>query len=145
MIFTFKIDNAVKKLFTGLLMSFVSGAVISAITVKTRHRRSEKKEEAVYYAKLMDWIEALSTKEQKESNSSLKGVRIFLAKENETLTKNIIKLYFCEESNDNWKEVVTKKFIKTAELTADIKKKLDNLKRGEEIEITDMIFKKENF
>lgn len=145
MFFTFKINNPIKKLLIASLMTFISGFIVSAITMKKDHNNSEKDSDSIhnsiYYTKLMEWIQSSNDKEQTKSNSSLKGVKVFLRKENEMFTKNIIKLYFCNEVNDDWKEVVTEKTVKTDTLTLDIKKKLEYLKNGDEIEITDMVLK----
>lgn len=111
MLFTFKINNPIKKLFMASLVTFVSGVVISAVTVKKGFYNSEKKKDSIshsiYYTQLIKWIQ--TTKTNTENEGSLKGIRIFLTKENETWTKNIIRLYFCNESNNEWKEVISEK------------------------------------
>lgn len=56
------------------------------------------------------------------------------------MIKNIIRLYFCDEESDEWKEVVSEKIIRADTLTSELKQKLKSLKNGDEIEITDMIF-----
>lgn len=37
-----------------------------------------------------------------ETKKSLKGIKVFVRKEDEGCFKNIIKLYFCDKSNENW-------------------------------------------
>lgn len=145
MFFSFEVCNPTKKLLTASIMTFISGAVLSAMIIKKGLKTSDKKKETVtnsmYYEKVLNRIETILNEEKLTKNRSLKGIRIFIVKENDFIVKNIIKLYFCDEENENWEEFVSQKDIKINTLTQDIKKKLKNLKMGEEIEITDMIFR----
>ena len=44
------------------------------------------------------------------------------------MIKNIIRLYFCDEESDEWKEVVSEKIIRADMLTSELKQKLKSLK-----------------
>lgn len=123
-------------------MTFVSGFILSTITIKRDNNNLEEDSiyNSNYYNKLMEWIRVSNSKEQSESKSTLKGIKIFLIKKDEKMIKNIIRLYFCDEESDEWKEVVSEKIIRADTLTSELKQKLKSLKNGDEIEITDMIF-----
>lgn len=104
MFLTFKINNSVRKILTTALITFISGFIISVITI-SGNKDAEKGDiniaNSIYYKNILNWIQLSSDKEKNQSNNSLKGIKVFLVKENEFFVKNIIKLYFCNEpSND---------------------------------------------
>ena len=140
MFFSFKIEKPIKKLFTFALILFTSGTFMSAMSMR-KERSNSDEDNIEYYDELMRWIDEVHANMASGTNKSLRGIKVFIRKEDNKHCKNIIKLYFCDKSNENWEEVIVEKTVKESFLPSHIQKKIQFVKQGYTIEITDMIFK----